>query len=63
MFGSSAKPSFATTAASEVSPSVPPKDDPAEPSTDDKDASPKPSTHSGSSPSYSAPGGDSFYVV
>ena len=54
--GSSAKPSIATTAASEVSPSVPLKDDPAEPPTDDKDTSPKPSARSGSSPSPSVPG-------
>jgi hypothetical protein len=56
--GSSEKPSVATTAASEVSQSVPPKDDPAEPTTDDKDINPQPSARSGS-PSPSAPGGDS----
>jgi hypothetical protein len=50
LFGSSAAPSIATTAASEVSQSVPPKGDLAEPSTDNKDTSPKPSARSDSSP-------------
>jgi hypothetical protein len=59
LFGSSAKLSIATTAASEVSQSVPPKDDPAEPPTDDKDTSPTSPARSGSTPSPSAPSGDS----
>jgi hypothetical protein len=53
---SPAKHSIART---EVPPSVPPKDDPAVPSTDDKDTNPKPYARSGSFPSPSAPGGDS----
>jgi hypothetical protein len=57
--GLSAKPSIITTAASEVTKSVPPKDGPAVPSTDDKDTNPKPSARSGNFPSPLAPGGDS----
>ena len=52
----------AATAASEVPPSVPPKDDPTVLPTDVKDINTKLSDLSGSSLSLSAPSGDSFML-